>query len=507
MGRSSERFSKLLEVPAGAEDFKVSTVRSGAYAMLGEAADFVMRLGSVVVLARLLLPEHFGLISMVTAITAIGERFKDLGLMSATIQSPRLNHEQSSALFWVNAALGAAIMIVTCALAYPIASFYHDSRLQYITLAIASTFLWSGAANQHHALLRRSLKYRQIAVIQVTASAGSILVAILMAIHGLGYWALVAREVTRGFFSSIGAWICFPWIPGMPSRRAGIGGMLRFGADITGVNVLYLFSQSFDQVLVGRVFGAHALGFYRQGCQLVLSPISQISYPIRVVAESALSRLQEDASRYRQYYSSILKAVSLATMPTSLFLAVYSGEIVSLVLGEKWQDASPVFRILAVAACLRPAAETAGAVMVSRGLSRRFFWLGLLSAGSLTLLFLAGLPFGVEGVASAHILALWLLLIPKLYWSFAGTPVRVVDFFASVARPALASLVMTGSLIVLKASNLTGTAGSSLLLGMGLALTIFLVTLMALPGGRSDLTALLRNVAASQGLKIKNSSA
>ncbi len=497
MTSSSERFAKLLEIPNAADDFKKSTVRSGAYALMGEAVDFVLRLGSLVILARLLLPEHFGLISMVTAITAVGERFKDLGLMSATIQSPTLNHKQSSTLFWVNAAIGAAIMLVISALAYPIARFYRDSRLAYITLAIASTFLWSGAANQHHALLRRSMRYRAIAVIQLTASAGSIAVAIVMAVQGSGYWALVAREVTRSAFLSIGAWLCFPWIPGVPSKGTGVRHMLRFGVDITAVNVLHLLTQSLDQILIGKVFGAHPLGLYRQGYQLALAPLNQISYPIRVVAESALSRLQDDAPRYRNYYRNILKATSLATVPVGLFMAVYAEEIVAVALGRDWLAAAPVFRILGLASCLRPAAETAGAVMVSRGLSRRFFRLGLLSATAFTILVLAGLPFGLEGVASAHLLALWLLLVPKLYWSFQATPVRVRDFFASVAKPAAASLVMSVSLILLKTSGFPGETRTSLALGTVVGPAVFLATLVCLPGGRTDLTNLIRELAAT----------
>lgn len=499
MTNASDRFSALVEVPTAAEDFKDSTIRSGAYALMGEAVDFVLRLASLAVLARLLLPEHFGLISMVTALTAIGERFKDLGLMSATIQAPTLNHKQSSTLFWVNALIGAAIMILISALAYPIALFYRDARLVYITIAISSTFLWSGAANQHHALLRRSMRYRAIAVIQLTASVGSIAIAVLLALKGFGYWALVAREVTRSALLSIGAWLSFPWLPGFPSLRTGVRRMLRFGVDITAVNILHLLTQSLDQILIGKVFGPHALGLYRQGYQLALAPLSQISYPIRVVAESALSRLQDDSARYRHYYRSILKTISLATIPLGLFMAVFAEEIVVVALGPSWLEASPIFRILGLASCLRPAAETAGAVMVSRGLSRRFLKLGLLSAVTFTVLVFAGLGFGVAGVACAHLLTLWVLLVPKLYWSFRGTPLNVRDFFSAVARPALGSVAMSLSLILLKAAAPFSEAAATLLLGIGLAAASFVGTLVAFPDGRADLGNLVTSLVYSLG--------
>ncbi|MBK9170088.1 MAG: lipopolysaccharide biosynthesis protein [Bryobacterales bacterium] len=497
---SHEQFSRLIDTPTGTEEFKTKTVRSGAYAMTGEAVDFVLRLASVVILARLLAPEYFGLISMVTAVTAIADRFKDLGLASATIQSPTLTYAQLSTLFWVNTLVGIVMAGAVAALAYPIALFYGDPRLTYITLAIATSFLWSGAANQHHALLRRTMRFRQIAVIQVAASALSIVVAVAMAIQGLGYWALVAREVSRNVFVSVGAWICFPWMPGLPSMSSGVGRMLRFGADITGFNVAFFISQSMDQVLIGRIFGAHALGIYRQGYQLVLAPMNQIAYPVRVVTESALSRLQTEVEAYQRYYRNILKAVSLVTIPLGLFMAVYAEEIVAVVLGEQWLDAIPIFRVLAIAAFLQPAGATAGAVMISCGHSRRFFWLGLLSSVVLVLLFVAGIPYGPTGVASAHIWALWLLLVPKLYWSFKNTPVSVGIFFSSIARPLAAGTAMVAVSLAFKSVRLTGPDAAGLAGDLAVAAAVYLGACLLIPGGRAELTGLVSGVAEPLGL-------
>jgi O-antigen/teichoic acid export membrane protein len=139
--------------------------------MVAECADFAIRLGSVAVLARLLVPEYFGLLSMVTAITSIAERFKDLGLSNATIQKREITHEQVSTLFWLNAGMGVAMMLVVAGLAYPVSLFYADARLIPITSAIAIGFPLSGMAIQHQALLRRQMKFTQLAAIQISASS------------------------------------------------------------------------------------------------------------------------------------------------------------------------------------------------------------------------------------------------------------------------------------------------------------------------------------------------
>src|SRR5206468_9222764 len=136
---SAERFKRLLESQATESDLKSRTIRSGAFAMGAEGVEFILRLGSIIVLARLLIPEQFGLIAMVTAITAVAERFKDLGLSVATVQRKEITHDQVSTLFWVNTATGVGIALTIAALAIPIERFYGEPRLLAICMALGST--------------------------------------------------------------------------------------------------------------------------------------------------------------------------------------------------------------------------------------------------------------------------------------------------------------------------------------------------------------------------------
>jgi PST family polysaccharide transporter len=487
----ADRFLRLVGGVGVATNLKTKSVRGGLIAMVAECTDFVLRLGSVAVLARLLVPEYFGLISMVTAITSIAERFKDLGLSSATIQKKEITHEQVSTLFWVNAGVGVVMMLLVAALAYPIALFYADPRLIAITLAVGTSFPLSGMAIQHQALLRRQMKFAEIAGIQIGSSALSIVLAIIIALNGHGYWALVAREVSRNAFMAAGTWVCMPWVPGFPSRQAGVGSMLRFGGDVTAFNVVWFLSSSMDQILVGRLFGPVSLGLYRQAFQLVLAPVNQLSYPVQVVGEAALSRLQNEVEKYRRYYQKLLSILSLFTMPLVVFLAVYAEPLVRIALGERWIGATPLFQILAIAALLRPAATTAGNVMLTCGHSRRFLWLGVFTAVALLFFFVAGIPWGPAGIAYGHVWSIYLLLVPKLYWSFRKTPVTVGLFFSSIARPLAASLVMGGVLAFLRRAWPTETAVGDLCLGLVVAVLVYFGLWMVMPGGKSQLRELL----------------
>jgi O-antigen/teichoic acid export membrane protein len=494
-----ERFLKLTALDCGSE-LKNRSVRGAAVLIVAEGVDFVLRIASITILARLLVPEYFGLLGMVTVITAIAERFKDFGLSMATVQRETISHEEISTLFWINAGVGVAIASVVIAAAYPLAAFYNDARLAPITLAIAVTFIFSGLTTQHQALLRRQMKFPQTAAIQIGSNALSIVIAIALAVAGAGYWALVAREVFRSVLAAAGTWMCFPWIPGAPTRKAKVGSMLRFGGDLSVFNFAYFFSSSVDHILIGKFFGAAALGIYRQGVQLVLMPTNQLVYPVTTIGESVLSRLQGDPDKYRRFYCKLQIALSTVTMPLALVLAMYAEEIVLVLLGKQWLAATNIFRILAIASFMKPAISTSGFVMVTCGLSRRYLILGVLQSIAQVLFFVAGIPWGPEGIAFGHVVCVYLLMVPKLWLSFKDTPINLRIFAGAVARPLTSTLFMGGFLYVLKSVITTDDAWISLISGLSLGVLVYSVTWLLLPGGRSQMRDVWTDLRSAFGL-------
>jgi PST family polysaccharide transporter len=472
------------------------SVRAGAALMLAEAFDFAFRILSVVILARMLLPEHFGIIGMVTAITAIVERFKDLGLSAATVQRETITPAQVSNLFWVNVAVGSALMLGVAALAPLLVRFYHEPRLFDITLALAAGFFFGGLAVQHQALLRRQMRFGALAVIQISASLLSLAVAIAMALADFGYWALVAREVLRAVFIAAGTWIALPWRPMLPSKGTGVKSMLKFGGDVTAFNFLWFLSANFDQILVGRLFGATALGLYRQGVNLVLSPITQLTYPIHSVAEAGLSRLQGHPEDYRRYVARTITTISAMTMPLAVFLAVFAEPIVLVVLGEKWRHAAPFFQLFAVAVFFRPAVSVTGAVLISSGLSRRYLHSGAIGATGLVICVAIGAAWGATGVAWGHVAYSYLLVPPMIAWIVRGTPIKFLDIVRAMARPLLASLVCAA--LLLWSATLTAPLAPllQLIVGAIVAPPVILGVWAALPGGAAELRIILGGAAA-----------
>ena len=179
------------------EDLKDRAVRGGLARLCGQALAFALRLGFLVVMARLLDPDDFGLVAMVTVVTGVYGLFSTGGLSAATVQKHTITDEQIATLFWINVSIGAMLGLLCLATGPVLAAFYHEPRLIWVTVVLAAGFLFTGAGVQHLALLQRELRYVRLTVIEIVALAGSIAVGIGMALYGLGYWGLVAASVSN----------------------------------------------------------------------------------------------------------------------------------------------------------------------------------------------------------------------------------------------------------------------------------------------------------------------
>lgn len=202
------KYKNLFETDHLKGNLKEKSVRGGLSTVVGEGFTNVLRIGSMIVLARLLAPKDFGLIAMVTALTVFAERFKDLGLDIATIQYKEIAHEQVSNLFWINVCVGIFIMIVVASSSPLISWFYGEPRLVWIALALSVSFFFGGLTIQHQALLRRQMRFVRLAWIQISSVAFGAATGIWCAWQGLDYWALFGKRLLQAYFLPLGLGWC-----------------------------------------------------------------------------------------------------------------------------------------------------------------------------------------------------------------------------------------------------------------------------------------------------------
>lgn len=422
-------------------DLKTRSVKGGANTVVAQFLSFGMSMLSTAIMARLVAPESFGVVAMVTAITGFITIFMDLGFSSAVIQNKKVTQKQVSTLFWFNILIGFSIAGCIALLAPAIAAFYQEPRLLAISWAYAFSILISSLALQHNALLKRQMKFKRISVITIIATAVSIVIGIGMAVAGFDYWAIVGITVSFAVVNCLLTWAYCDWRPSLTFNLPNAKGLVKFGFNITGFDLVNYFARNLDNILIGRYIGAVALGLYSKSYQLLMIPITQLRGPLNTVAMPALSALQEQPGRYSSFYRNYVFLLAFFSMPLVVFLFVYVDEIILMVLGGQWTGAGYIFQLLAVAAFIQPVGGTSGVVLITMGQTRKYFILGVVNAVLTVAGYAIGIKWGVAGVAISYIIVNYVTFLPSLYWAFRQTPIQLSSFLSEITYPIIFSLI------------------------------------------------------------------
>lgn len=405
---------------------------SGSFVTIAaQGVQFVLMLGSTMILARLLSPRDFGLVAMVTTIIGFLRIFNEAGLSTATVQHESITHTQVSNLFWTNIALGGAVTVLLAALSPILAWFYREPRLVTITLALCVTFLLTSSAVQHLALLKRQMRFRAIAVIQMSATGVGAVVGVVMAWLKSGYWSLVGMQLATPSIALLLAWSFSRWRPQWPKRDRATRPLLRFGAHLTASSFLWSLARGLDSLLIGRVYGPAPLGLYSRGAALLMRPIEQFVPTLGAVLVPTLSRVQVNPERYRRVVLQIYDIIVVATFLATGLLLALSRPLTLLVLGQKWENAAPIFAGFTLVALYYPIGDVASWLLTSQGRGKDFLVLSLINSSLAPLFFVAGLPFGPVGVAISYSVFCFLVALPSGYY-IAGRegPVTASDLWS-----------------------------------------------------------------------------
>src|SRR5258708_7266695 len=229
-------------------------LRGGIVSVAMQYGNGAFQMVAAIVLARLLAPNDFGLVAIVTVLTSFAPLLIDFGLGDATAQRSKITRSQVSSLFWLSGGIGLAIAVVMAACSPLIAWLFREPRLATIALYSAITFVLFGVSNQHLALLRRTMQFGTIAKIQILSMFVGVAIAIFMAISGYGYWALVFRPIVGSLCVAIGAWLACPWRPGLPVCDNEVTSMVRFGLHVVGFSVTYTVAKAVDRIALGLFY-------------------------------------------------------------------------------------------------------------------------------------------------------------------------------------------------------------------------------------------------------------
>ncbi len=373
-----------------------------------------------IILARLLEPEHFGIISLATVIFSFISRLRLFGFNYILISSQKLNNRIISTHFLLQAGL-TILTIVTVVIIRPVLTAFYDSQVINVLLIIAVLALFDaeGLASTPDALLSKELRFKERSVLTISVQTSSPVVAIILAFLGFGVWALVAGQVWQILLTFVGVWVLCPWKPwhGLHFDKATASEFWHQGRHLwmSGLATFVVFS--YDDFLVGSWDGVKSLGFYNRAYNLSKRPMSVISSVLQV-AFPTYSKAKNDPAKLSFAYSTVLNVVALVAFPMAVFLAISAREIIVLLIGEKWLPAVPLLQLLLVYSLLRPISDTAFSLPIALGQPEILTKIGVLQLGLMLILCtLFTYYWGAAGAAiSADIVVLAGVLMVSKYF-------------------------------------------------------------------------------------------
>jgi O-antigen/teichoic acid export membrane protein len=340
-----------MKVSPAAGTGTVTSVRRSAFTtLLFQWGSYVLQLVSLVVLARILLPADYGLITMAAAVIGIAAVIGDFGLSLAAIQAPQLSQQQKANLFWLNTGIGTGVGVVVIAVSPLIAAFYDEPRLVPVTAVLGSVFAFNGAAVQFKVELNRAARFRALGTVDLGSQAIGLLVAIVLGAIGFGYWALVAQQFIAAVAALVLAAALARWRPTRPGAMSETRHLLTFGRDTLLLQVTNYVTSNIDSVMVGRWSGPVSLGIYNRAYQITVLPILQVVAPLTRVFLPRLAAAAEDEREFVELLGRLQLIIVYVTIAPLSLLCALSDSLPVVVFGPQWRPLADVVPILAISA-------------------------------------------------------------------------------------------------------------------------------------------------------------
>jgi PST family polysaccharide transporter len=411
-----------------------TAARGAAVTFVGQMLKFTIQIATLVVLTRILTPNDYGIVTMVTAIVGVALILGDFGLSMAAVQARVLTHGQKSNLFWLNTGIGLSSSVVVFFLASPIAAFYGRSELLALTQFLSIIFLLSGLNTQFKAELTRQFRFKLLSIVDVVAQATGFVVALIAALHDFGYWSLALQQIAIVFVTLILTSLLSRWRPTWPRFHEAMRALLGYGSNTMGVQVITYVSSNVDSVSIGRFWGAAPLGLYNRAFQMFALPMQQLATPMTRVAVPVLSRIEDD-DQYLRYIIRAQLVLCYVLVGAFAISAAVAVPLFDILFGPVWSSSVPIFQILAIGGAFQALAYVYYWIFLSKALTKLQLKYSIIGRGAMSAFILIGVFWGPIGVATGYSVGLAAIWVIYSVFAIPKSGIRVGILVRSAARP------------------------------------------------------------------------
>lgn len=395
-----------------------------------------------VAIARVLLPDDYGLMALATIITGYAAIISELGLGGAIVQRPQMSQQELSSVFWFAMSFSCLLGLSCFPLAYVTARLFDDSRVIPLTQACSVLFLLSGLQIVPLSLLKKKLAFKSIGLIEMISNVTSSIGMLVIALMGGGVWSLFSGLLIRSFVKATLLYSTVKWSPNLCFHLGQVRSYLTFGINLAlGNSLFYIWGRS-DVFFAGRFFPINTLGVYTFALQLSQIPTEKIVNLINQVSYPALSLLQSDKRAFNNFYLNASKTATTLVLPLFIGGFLVGEELIQVLFNEKWYAMTPLFRYLCLSQIFTALASINAFSHAAQG---RPHW-ALIYQGTCVILMPTSFYFAARhGLYAMAVPWLTTFIFLCTSWTLVslrkfGIPIR--DYLRNIFSPLAASTIM-----------------------------------------------------------------
>ena len=370
-----------------------------------------------IIMARLLTPEDFGLIGMITIFFAVAQVFIRSGFVAAYVQKKEVSQTDADTIFYTNLAISIFLYFVLWFAAPYISQFYEESQLTALTRVMGFIIILQAFNIIQQAQIKRQLDFKRKTKITIFAALLSGITGVLAAYYDQGVWSIVVRNLSNVAIIVIGLWITSQWRPKLQFSKKSFRAMFSFGAWLLGANIVKTIFDNIYKVVIGKFFPAAQLGFYTKSKQFQEIGSKQITGAVSSVTLSVFSRFQDDNVQFQKSVRKFLTHTQIIVMPIMVTLIVVAEPFVLLLLTEKWAPMIPFLQLLCVIGILYPFGSINASAIMAKGKSRLNFNISMVQNSLRVINIVIMYRFGVMYIIFGEILVTAISVIIATYYT------------------------------------------------------------------------------------------
>lgn len=346
------------------------------FTAIAKYSSIIVSLVVSAILARLLTPEDFGVITIATVILSFFAIVSDLGIAPAIVQNKELTKNDLNQIFSFSGYLGVFISLIFYAIGPLISNIYEVGSLLVICKLLSINLLFSSLNIVPNALLLKAKRFKFIAVRTVSVQATLGIIAIFSALNGLGMYALLITPIGSSIVIFIINYLQHPLSFKPRVERESMAKIASYSAYQFLFSAINYFSRNLDNLLIGKYIGVADLGFYDKSYRLMMLPLSNIAHVITPVLHPLLSEHQNEREYIFNAYLKLLKLLAYIGFPLSVFLYFEAGDLILLIFGNQWGASIPIFKILSISVAPQILSSTLGSIFQSTNNTKKLFFIG-----------------------------------------------------------------------------------------------------------------------------------